>query len=370
MTTLRLLADDLTGALDTAAEFVGLTGPIHAFWQGARRETAPAALPANAALDLGTREAGRDAAVAATLAAAPLLEGAGIAFKKIDSLMRGQTLPELAACFVAGRWTHAALAPAFPFQGRVTCNGQQWMRSGADWVAVGPDLITALRELNLAAQRAVPGASLAPGVSVFDAATDAELDAAVAAAGGTSAPVLWCGTGGLARALAGTAPPALPPLPRPVLGLFGSDQAVTASQLAACAPHWHAVPDAGPAAAARLAEALDRHGVALASHDLPPGLSRAEAAGRIEAAFRTLVQQLPKPGTLAVAGGETLRGLCLALGAASLEVQGRAVPGVPISILRGGPWDGVTVVSKSGAFGHPTLLRELLRLPEPERTAP
>ncbi len=366
MTTLRLLADDLTGALDTAAEFVGVTGPIHAFWQGA----APAALPANAALDLGTREAGRDAAVAATRAAAPVLDGAGIAFKKIDSLMRGQTLPELAACFVAGRWTHAVLAPAFPFQGRITRDGQQFMRSGAGWIPVGPDLIAALRDLNVTAQRAEPGAALAPGVTLFDATTDAELDATVAAAGGAGAPVLWCGTGGLARALAGDAPPAAPPLPRPVLGLFGSDQMVTAAQLAACAPHWHAVPDAGAAAAARLAEALDRHGVALASHDLPPGLSRADAAERIETAFRTLVGRLPKPGTLAVAGGETLRGLCLALGAASLEVEGRALPGVPVSILRGGAWDGVTVVSKSGAFGHPTLLRELLRLPDRERTAP
>jgi len=41
-------------------------------------------------------------------------------------------------------------------------------------------------------------------------------------------------------------------------------------------------------------------------------------------------------------------------------VQGRIVPGLPRSILRGGAWDGVTVVSKSGAFGYPTLLRDLL----------
>ena len=30
MTTLRLIADDLTGALNTAAEFVALTGPVRA----------------------------------------------------------------------------------------------------------------------------------------------------------------------------------------------------------------------------------------------------------------------------------------------------------------------------------------------------
>jgi uncharacterized protein YgbK (DUF1537 family) len=70
---------------------------------------------------------------------------------------------------------------------------------------------------------------------------------------------------------------------------------------------------------------------------------------------------MPPPGTLVVAGGETLRGLCLSLGARSLELQGRIIPGLPRSIMRGGRWDGVTVISKSGAFGTPTLLRDLLR---------
>ena len=50
----------------------------------------------------------------------------------------------------------------------------------------------------------------------------------------------------------------------------------------------------------------------------------------------------------------------MSLGAASLEVQGRILPGLPRSVLRGGLWDGVTVVSKSGAFGPPHLLRDLL----------
>ncbi|HEY0204380.1 MAG TPA: four-carbon acid sugar kinase family protein [Acetobacteraceae bacterium] len=367
MTTLRLLADDLTGALDTAAEFVGLTGPVHAYWQGVR----PGALPPNAALDTGTREAGEAAARAAVAAATPTLAGAGIAYKKLDSLLRGHTLAELAACFATGVWRHAVLAPAFPFQGRVTRGGRQWVADGAGWTPAGPPLVDALRALGMTVQRGCPGAALVPGVTVFDAETDADLDAVAVAVAAAGAPMLWCGTGGLARALAAGHPrPALPPLPRPALGLFGSDQAVTAGQLAACAEHWTAVPHGGAEHAAHLARRLGRDGIALASLDLPPGLSRAEAARRIGAELCRLVHTLPPPGTLIAAGGETLRGLCIALGAESLLVQGRAVPGVPVSILRGGRWDGVTVVSKSGAFGHPTLLRDLLRLPELERTAP
>jgi len=364
MTTLRLLADDLTGALDTAAEFVGLTGPVHAFWQGVR----PGALPLNAAVDTGTREADEAAARSAVAAATPMLAGAGIAYKKLDSLLRGHALAELAACFATGAWRHAVLAPAYPFQGRVTRGGQQWMADGAGWTPAGPPLVDALRALGLTVHRGRPGAALAPGVTVFDADTDADLDAVAAVA--AAAPVLWCGTGGLARALAAGHPrPVLPPLPRPVLGLFGSDQAVTAGQLAACGEHWTAVPHGGAEHAAHLARRLERDGVALVSLDLPPGLSRAEAASRIGDALHQLSACLPAPGTLLAAGGETLRGLCIALGAESLLVQGRAVPGVPVSILRGGRWDGVTVVSKSGAFGHPTLLRDLLRFPELERTA-
>jgi len=33
---------------------------------------------------------------------------------------------------------------------------------------------------------------------------------------------------------------------------------------------------------------------------------------------------------------------------------------VPASVMRGGRWDGVRVVSKSGAFGDPGLLARLL----------
>ncbi len=364
MTTLRLIADDLTGALDTAAEFVALTGPVHVFWQGSQ----PAELPGNAALDLATREGSLEAARAATIGAVPALAQTDIAFKKIDSLMRGHTLPELAACLTAGPWTRAVLAPAFPFQGRVTRNGRQYAAGRGGWAPAGPDLIAAMCELGVPAQLAGGGALL-PGVTVFNAQTDADLAAVVAQAGGPGAPVLWCGTGGLARALAGSDAPVTPHLPAPILGLFGSDQAVTAAQLAACHPHWLAVPDATPASTKKLAAALDHHGIAAVSHTLPPDTSRAAAALQIEAVFRALVCNLAAPGTLVAAGGETLRGLCLALGATSLEVQGSVMPGVPVSRLRGGRWDGVTVVSKSGAFGHSTLLRELLRIPDSERAA-
>ncbi|MBV9251523.1 MAG: hypothetical protein JO227_20025, partial [Acetobacteraceae bacterium] len=79
---LRLLADDLTGALDTAAQFVPLTGPVPVVWSDP-------GLRGSLAIDSGTREAEEKAAQAIARELARLLSGADIAFKKIDSLLRG-----------------------------------------------------------------------------------------------------------------------------------------------------------------------------------------------------------------------------------------------------------------------------------------
>src|ERR1700722_7806803 len=79
--SVRLLADDLTGALDTAAEFVTVAGAIPVYWHGA----IPEDLPATAALDTRPRDVSRPHAEATIAALAPLMIGAGIAYKKIDS---------------------------------------------------------------------------------------------------------------------------------------------------------------------------------------------------------------------------------------------------------------------------------------------
>ncbi|WP_343898281.1 four-carbon acid sugar kinase family protein, partial [Craurococcus roseus] len=248
MPTLRLMADDLTGALDTAAEFVGLAGPVPVFWRAP--DTGP--LPPSAALDTGTREGAAAEAVAAVEALAPSLRGADIAYKKLDSLLRGSALAEVAACFRLGGWAHAVFAPAFPYQGRITLGGRQLARAAGDgWTPVGGDLVAAFAEQGLPVRRGGPDGPLQPGLTVFDAETDEDL-ARIATLGRRAAgPVLWCGSGGLARALAGDA--ATPPsrgLRAPVLGLFGSDQGATARQLAACGAARLELPDGGPAGAA------------------------------------------------------------------------------------------------------------------------
>lgn len=305
--TLRLLADDLTGALDSAARFVPLTGPLPVVWDDGE-------VPGSAAVDSGTRDLPEDAARTRVAQLASLLQGADIAFKKIDSLLRGHVASELAACM---RWfDHCVLAPAFPFQGRITRGGRQLYRGGETW----RDTAVTLPDMR-------------------DAETDADLDAIVADGRALTGRILWCGTGGLAGALANHLPVPRPSLPPPILALVGSDHPVSRAHVAAVPAHRRA---------------------AVVACDLPPNTDRLVARRHIRSTFAATLRKGERPGTLFVTGGETLRDLCSELGATHLEVDGELEPGVPTSILRGGSWDGQRIVSKSGAFGDAGFLARLL----------
>lgn len=356
MPRLRLIADDLTGTLDTAAGFTGLCGPIPVVWP----EIVPADAPGCLAIDTGTRERGPGEAARIVGGVAHRLEGADIAFKKVDSLLRGPWAAELAALVQEGGWRRCVVAPAFPYQGRVTIDGRQSARRGETWEPVFADIAGALREAGLrSARRPLVTDGPVDGVAVYDARDDADL-AQVAALSGAG-PVLWCGSGGLAAALArGMAPPADARLDGPVLGLFGSDRPETEAQLAACGPLHLVLPQDGRDRATPVAARLARDGAVLASLTLPPGTAREAAAAGIAKAFTGVVAGVPRPGTLLVAGGETLKALCLALGAERLDVTGEIVPGLPRSTLHGGRWDGLPIVSKSGAFGTRGVWRDLL----------
>lgn len=350
---LRLVADDLTGALDTAAQFVVRTGKVPVRWN-------LQAGPGSVAIDSGMREQDEAANMAAAIRLATLLAPAPgrIAFWKLDSLLRGHCGAALAALLRALPAGRCIIAPAFPFQGRVTRGGRQFARTPAGWQCVGEAFTERLRRDGLALTLARPGEAVPEGTSFWDAETDADLQCIAAAGLALAEPPLWCGTSGLAGALAGPQPPS-PGLAPPVLGLFGSDHAVTTAQLAAAPCHLR-LPDGGPAAAALLAAGLQADGAVLASFALPPATPRPQAALAIARAMAALTARLPPPRTLLVSGGETLRALCTGLGATHLEVTGQVMPGVPRSRLCGGRWDGVDVVSKSGAFGPPDLLRHLL----------
>ncbi|WP_027571744.1 four-carbon acid sugar kinase family protein [Bradyrhizobium sp. WSM1743] len=357
MTSVRLLADDLTGALDTAAEFVGLCGPFDVTWPEAPATFGPGSL----AIDSGTRERSKAESVEIVGRLAPRLQGATIAYKKVDSLLRGAWAAELGACLRSGHWASCVVAPAFDYQGRRTAGGQQFARTvQGEWHRVGDNLLDQLRQSGIEARQGQAETLSQGGVQIFDAESDIDLDRVVEMARRMPGPVLWCGSGGLAGALARSHRADAPgQLKLPVLGLFGSDQPATASQLSACGAATIALAE--DEGATRVQRKLGDDRVALVKFALAEGLSRTEAARRIAREMASLIAALDPPGTLVVAGGETLKAACIALGTHALQVTGRIVPGLPRSILQGGRWSGVDVISKSGAFGPSGLWRDLLR---------
>lgn len=361
MTGVRLIADDLTGALDAAIAFVEAGRGVPVYWGGVPVLEAAGSL----AVDSATREAGPEEArrkVAELARAMPRGDGA-ICFAKLDSLLRGQAAAEIAGWIEAFAPDRCIVAPAFPHHGRITRGGLQYLHTEAGERAVGASLAAGLRAEGVPVRLCRPGDAAPAGVSLWDAESDEDLASVVEVGRACEGVTLWCGSGGLAAALTqGPGQAAIDPaaLPRPILGLFGTDHPVTRAQLAACGDAVLALADGGRASAASLSAKLSAEGAALACLSLPEGLARTEAAGRIGSEFARLAEVLDAPGTLVVAGGETLRGLCLALGADHLDLYGQIEAGVPCSVLRGGRFDGVHVVSKSGAFGAPSLLRRLI----------
>lgn len=346
----RILADDLTGALDAAAPFAAAFGALPVLWP-------PAEPPAagSFAYDSESRESG-----IVPEGLVPALT-AGLAFKKIDSLFRGATTDELVTCWRSGHFATMVIAPAFPAQNRITRDGQQLWRPNdrSEWRPVAVDLAAVLEQAGLAVRRIAHAKDLTDsGVFMVDGGSGQDLQATVAAAERLRPPVLWVGSAGLARAFSADPAPAYADQ-RAGLVIVGSHHPVTLAQVQAVEAAAHArvvrilpghAPDAAVDALARLAE--DQQ-TALLHFALPDGTGAATAGPLFERTFELLALRLPAPPWLAVTGGATLHRLVQVLGAAALEVLGEWTPGLPVSRIRGSVWDGAGVISKSGGFGAP-----------------
>lgn len=358
---IRMIADDMTGALDTAAAFASPMAPLR---------VGIAALDSGSlVLDIGTRERSAAEACAAARAAAPLLAPipGRLSFFKVDSLLRGHAGAELAAILAAIRFDNVIIAPALPEQGRRTRSARQvWIQGGA-WTPTGEDMGAGLTAAGHRVARLGPEDLPSDGISLFDAETPEDLDRIVANGFAHSGSVLWVGSAGLARALARALrppPPAALAWQGPLLGLIGTDHAITSAQLDAVAHLWRTAANVSG-----IAELMERSGAAFVTCDLPNGTDRTAARTTIADRFSSLVAALPRPGTLLVSGGETLRALLPALGVTGLDVLGELQPGIALSRLTEGRWRGTAVISKSGAFGEPGLFADLAARASPAPTS-
>lgn len=356
---LRILADDLTGALDCAAAF-GAGVPVHL--------GAPASqqAPGIDTVATATRDVAPTKLPALLEPSLAWLRGADLAFKKVDSLLRGNTLDEADWLARHGGFAGLAMVPAFPAQQRVTERGQQWWRQ-ADGART-PVAASMQDGLHARGWRVVTTAqppTLQDGLVAWvpDVLSDADLDA-VAEHALSHPGWLWCGSAGLAHALARRQPSrpasaALAPSHGPTLLVSASHHPVSREQWrvlrAAHAGACHAGED--PATLAQAAE----HYPSLIDLSASQALRPEQAATLLAAQTQAIATHAPRPRVLVVVGGDTLLALCRALGAQSLQSE-QALPraGWGCARMRGGRWDGLLCHTRSGAFGGPQDLLEVL----------
>jgi hypothetical protein len=66
-----------------------------------------------------------------------------------------------------------------------------------------------------------------------------------------------------------------------------------------------------------------------------------------------------RPGGVFLSGGDTATAVLGAAGVSAIKLRGEAIPGAAWGVAVGGTLDGVTVVTRSGAFGEDNDLVEL-----------
>jgi uncharacterized protein YgbK (DUF1537 family) len=341
-----MIADDLTGALDTAAPFA-LRG-IHTVVaiSAADIEPALATGPGVIAVNTASRHLKPEvAASAVTLACARLLRAnPALLFKKIDSRLKGNIEAETRAMMTASGRDCAIVAPAVPELGRVVIGGK------VSGLGLSSEISIAERYGDLAGALDVPDTA------------DEEAMAFIAARCLVSrGSDLAVGARGLAAALASAfsgerdepAPSFSPEAP--VIVAIGSRDPITAAQvewLCAEMPGLPVIEAPGGIAAP---------GTPCAPLQLMLCTEGAEPAAEHEVAAcfgRTVAKRIVACGarTLVASGGDTALGILRALGISHIRLEGEVEPGMPWSSIAPAGLPPLTLVTKSGGFGAPDAL--------------
>ena len=399
MPQIIIIADDLTGAADTGAVFAqaGLApyqpAPHQKRGSKERVGTGLATLIALSraaeppecdvlAVSTASRELPRDEAVERVREACTrwAAQGAAWIYKKMDSTLRGHPAAELAAVMDVLGIERALVAPAFPAQGRTTVGGRQLVNGApVDQTDFGRDVpcsdLAALfrkeagrREVRLIGRESMPPKR---GILVADAETDEDL-MTMARAAAESGIRLFCGSAGLAKALAATLPlepgrPApMPPAspPGPILVVVGSRHASTGRQVA-CARHRGVIvvrperrflageDDAMEGLVREIADPLaaGRDVIVTTADTGDSPLGAEGVAARLGLAVREVLSRAHIVGGVVLTGGDIAAAVCAALEAFAIRLRGEVRAGMPWGILIAGAWPGLRIVTKAGGFG-------------------
>jgi uncharacterized protein YgbK (DUF1537 family) len=377
MNRIGIIADDLTGASDTAVQFVRVG------WDTELQLRPYATRASVIAITTDSRNQSAPDAANAVAATVTRLREAGIThiYKKIDSTLRGHVSAEVQAAL--RNWSPRAIAivcPAFPAAGRTVIDGELRVNgvpvaqtaTSSDPVSPVteshiPTMLRAghvVRESAESAQDFAERITRGGRVVVVDATTDDDLRwlaTAVVLLGADAIPV---GSAGLARHLASawrteTAVPAVV--------IVTSLQDVARRQAAAVEGAGAFRYEPAPAdliddrawmrSSSKILDELDQsHATLLLT--APTDRSRSLPATLIPNRFAELTARIITQrarGSIAgvvVTGGDGARALVDGLGATGITLRDEVAAGVPIGTLVGGRAEGLPVVTKAGGFGN------------------
>lgn len=357
MLEIGVLADDLTGALASAARLQerGLQSTV--LWSQRR----PPAQAEAVVVDMRTRDSGaRAGSIAEGWAAFLSSLGCRRLEQRIDSALQGRPAEEIDGALRGAALTDPLVVavPAFPAAGRCTVDGKQQV----DLSGEQP------RRLDVAATL-FPGARVAPiGIPVIEQGADAvaalmhralansvrrivadadherhleTLAAAVAQLEQDAVELVTASPGAWLR----FHPTAIPSPRSFVLVVVASPTAQNRAQLEALRDRDGVVlieTLSAVGAAARSPEPAQR-----AAHEAAAAL-----ASRTSRGWRCL--------GVVVSGGHAASSLADALGAEAIAAVGELRPLCPLGVLRGGAWDGLPVATKGGLVGSRRTLLELV----------
>lgn len=338
-----IMADDLTGALDTASPFacrgartICLTGP----------EALGESLPANVdVLSISTNSRHLEPVAAARVARETAAWIAGrrpdIILKKIDSRLKGNAAVEAAAAASALGRGRLLVAPAAPDIGRLVVDGAIVGQGVPQPISVAGHF----RDCGLPFE--------VPPITSIEA-----MNELAKAYQGRRESLAVCSRG-LAVALAGQLFPrpwqAASAMEKPILVAIGSRDEITDRQReAVCARGGFACLEAPEGQVPARLPAGER--VLLFCTGAIE--QRADViAAKFAAGVRALADAL-KPRTVLCSGGDTARAVLHNYGQSLLQVLGEAAPGLPVSMARLAG-RAVNFISKSGGFGGAATLLEL-----------
>lgn len=373
MNGVTVLADDLSGAAESASAFLGRALPV-TVGLSAEQPQPPGAVTV---VDLNTRSGSADAARAALRRALTGMHDGAVLVKKIDSMLRGHIGAEVE---VLARRGPVVVVAALPVMRRTVRDGILHLdgvplhRAGA-WVAEDRREPRSVAEVfgrtpteviaaGAGREARLHAALAGERIAICDAAVDADLDAIVRAAA-TFPGAQLVGTAALAAAVARTIPRARGTAPdrRPssrVLVVVGTAEPSAAEQAdrlrAAGVERVELDVDELLACAAepgRTRRALERgHVVVTLRGALDPSRRRAVSP----ALARYVAAAAAQRPDLVLTGGETARAVVDELGVRSLRPVGQVHHGAVVSLTD----DDRAVVTRPGSYGPADSLLQIV----------